>query len=69
MQKVVMYQPICREALEVILATATPFRQVGPLSYEVFLRDTDFLKKFNIAHSVLNQGNHAEVIRKVNSAM
>lgn len=69
MQRVVMYQPICREVLEVILATATPFRQVGPVSYEVFLRDTGILKQFNIAHSILTPKSnyYTEVIRKVSA--
>jgi len=58
MQSVVMYQPICREALELMLESAPvaqSFRQIDDHSWYIELRDTSILKRFHIPHAAMNK--------------
>lgn len=58
MKAVIMYQPICREALELMFESAPvaqSFKQVTDNSWYIEMRDTRILKRFNIPHAVMSR--------------
>lgn len=62
-----LYRPIDRELLEDLFqsdAVAESFRHVGSGVYEIQMRDTKILTKYNQPHSVVNFSDIAEVRRK-----
>lgn len=63
MKAVIMYQPICREALELMFESAPvaqSFRKVDDHSWYIEMRDTRILKRFGIPHAVMNRTDIVE---------
>ena len=57
MKSVTLFAPIDRELLEEIFqsdAVAASYRKVGSGCYEIQMRDTKILTKYNQPHSVVN---------------
>lgn len=63
MKAIVMYQPICREALELMLESgpvAQSFKQITNNSWYIEMRDTRILQRFKIPHAVMNRNDMVE---------
>ena len=59
-----MYQPICREALELMFESgpvAQSFRKINDHSWYIELRDTKILKRFGIPHTAVNRSDIKEI--------
>lgn len=62
-----MYQPICREALELMFESAPvaqSFRKLTDISWYIEMRDTSVLKKFKIPHTAVNRNDIVETQRE-----
>lgn len=67
MQAIVMYQPICREALELMFESAPvaqSFRKLSDTSWYIEMRDTKILKRFQIPHTAINRNDIIETKRE-----